>query len=109
MIIKTKELSGTALDWAVAQARGEYTFIANGQLEAMWTPNGYSPSTKWDQAASVINNHINTMERDCYAGWFARTQEGYESTGETVLIAVMRAYVTSWLGDSVDIPELYLK
>ena len=37
--------------------------------------------------------------------WIAVPQKGIESYGPTPLIAAMRCYVASVLGDTVDIPE----
>jgi hypothetical protein len=69
MKIRTNELSGRALDWAVAKLEG-YTLTSdgishlverNGKLTILGPcttgqniPCGYSPSTRWEQAGPII-------------------------------------------------------
>ena len=99
--MKTSELTGLALDWAVAKCEGAVG--ANDRLP--W----YHPSTNWAQAGPIIEREAIQLTPDEYTGtWSAyMTNEGepYDYTGPTPLIAAMRCYVASKLGDEVAIPN----
>ena len=101
--MKTSELSGAALDWAVAKAGG------TTHIELVWeTVRGkWSPSTNWAQGGAII-------EREGIAVWqfddvtwraIARYAVPDPVEGATPLVAAMRCYVISELGDDVEIPE----
>lgn len=114
--IKTSELQGTALDWAVAKCEGvikgdalDIGFILEG---------GYTPSADWAQGGPIIEREMISVSRE-----FSSFTKGYEwaawtpapirddaeafGYGSTPLIAAMRCYVASKLGDTVDIPEAF--
>ena len=102
--MKTAELTGAALDWAVQQCEG-----ARKDIDFVWwTDDHYSPSTDWAQGGPII-------ERECidlqYQGgeedvWAADVFDADNMLfGNTPLIAAMRGYVASKFGDTVDIPE----
>lgn len=109
--MKTAELTGAALDWAVAQAEGSVRLqydsreglIINNVLG--WIP--YRPSVAWQQGGPIIER-----EKICLC-WEPRLKEmeweagmyGGQGTGQTPLIAAMRCYVASKFGDEIDIPE----
>jgi hypothetical protein len=106
--MKTSELTGAALDWAVAKAEG-YTGVALESRTGEW----YTPSSDWAQGGPIIEREEITII--CWTNpgqWGARLWPeltGRESIvlqrGPTPLIAAMRCYVASKLGDTVDIPE----
>lgn len=102
--MKTSELSGVALDWAVAKCEGH----GIGVLDDPW----FAPSTNWAQGGKIIERErLCITPRDGY--WdclvhdrlFEDDGSDYYATGETPLIAAMRCYVASKLGNEVDIPE----
>jgi hypothetical protein len=93
--IKTSELIGEALDYAVLLCVDQEINVHKAH---------YCPSTNWQQGGEIIEREIKTLERE-HGGWFARSQQGYTETGKTPLIAAMRCYVASKLGDSVEIPS----
>ena len=105
--MKTSELTGAALDWAVANCEG----VINGDaLDVGFILEGqYAPSIFWDQGGPIIEREAIQLTPDEYTGtWSAyMTNEGepYEGTGPTPLIAAMRCYVASKLGDNIEIPE----
>ena len=105
MRIKTSELTGAALDWAVAKCEGEEVRLIKGQLETLWTDNGYKPSTNWAQGGPIIERE-ELSRLSCYNHneWGCLNGEVF-CEGPTPLIAAMRCYVASKLGDYIDIPE----
>ena len=113
--MKTSELTGAALDWAVAKCEGLLCFgyrtdgerfaveLSDGEVE------GFMPSTNWVQGGAIIERegiglvspHDDINEWEAYHP----TQVHDEYYGATPLIAAMRCYVASKLGDEVQIPE----
>lgn len=125
MNIKTSELTGAALDWAVAKCEGYIaTFKPDGVVYAHpisgeWHHNGnWSPSTKWVQGGPIIEREGISVRLWIDQGWCATNErEGDECDGDdyvgvsgpTSLVAAMRCYVASKLGFEVDVPEELLK
>ena len=104
--MKTSELSGAALDWAVAKCEGEEVRLEKGQLEALWTDNGYKPSTYWAQGGPIIEREKIGFSYDTERmGWSAFFYDGDDVFGGTPLIAAMRCYVASKLGEEVEVPN----
>ena len=108
MKIKTSELSGAALDWAVAKAEGGDSVAAcyyenNTPLWLDEAPEPeWKPSTNWAQGGPIIEREkIGVFWREYY--WVAET-DGPEEQGETPLVAAMRCYVASKLGEEVEVP-----
>ena len=102
------ELTGAALDWAVAKCEDEEVYLVKGQLETRWTDNGWKPSTDWAQGGPIIEREELSRLR-CYGTnqWECLNGE-IVCEGATPLIAAMRCYVASKLGENIDIPdELY--
>jgi len=105
MKIKTSELTGPALDWAVAKCEGNEITIRKGYL---WIPTECY-STDWSQGGPIIEREgINLRRSFDEDGWTAsvwRNNTTIFEHGETALIAALRCYVASKLGDEVEIPE----
>jgi hypothetical protein len=114
MKIKTSELAGASLNWAVAKCEGGVNIDASGLPwlpdespneygEAVW----FKPSTNWAQGGPIIERE--RIEIASYGDqWQAVAHLESESIyerGETPLIAAMRCYVASKLGDEVEIPQ----
>ena len=98
MKVKTSELTGPALDWAVAKCENNWTFEPDG-LD--------SYSTDWAQGGPIIERE--KLDVFCSGNvWDASTGDRHPNvikTGTTPLIAAMRCYVASKLGDEIEIPE----
>ena len=99
--MKTSELTGKALNWAVGKAEG---------LDGWLAPVNYCG--KWEHGGPIIEREgIGLDQYADYPRWQAFTpapeqQSGQAvCTGPTPLIAAMRCYVASKLGDDVDVPE----
>ena len=101
--MKTKELHGAALDWAVDKSLNLNTpYNSWGQL-------GKVPaySTDWSQGGPIIERE--KIECDTYRyGWRAARYVSTAPTygyGPTILIAAMRSYVASKMGEEINIPS----
>jgi len=122
--MKTKELVGTQLDWAVARAEGllekqgantmPAVTLEGLRLMITMKDEPYAPSWDWGQGGPIVEGECMSLEYLPGAGdggadvWVATRIEGSsvsEEQGQTPLIAAMRCYVAAVLGDEVDIPE----
>ncbi len=123
--MKTSELTGAALDWAVAKCEGHGVFIKHAPVQVMYTPQGkrswyiYTPSTNWAQGGPIIEREGITLSRNeqkSFVGqqpWdsyriehlFMDEYEHEYQHGTTPLIAAMRCYVASKLGDDIELPK----
>jgi len=100
----TYDLVGHALDWAVVKAlTWSQAFIKLNYQ------NGFHPSTNWAQGGVIIERECISIEHKTGTDWWVATRiEGSavsEEYGRTPLVAAMRCYVASKLGDTVDIPD----
>ena len=107
MKIKTSELSGAALDWAVAKCEYPEQSI-NTALGFPYLVFGrFNPSTDWAQGGPIIEREgilfARTNDGEMYRAWIVRRNAS--AIGPAHLIAAMRCYVASKLGDEVEIPE----
>ena len=107
--MKTRELTGAALDWAVDMAAGNVR--PDGGLYAGLAPG--KASTDWAQGGPIIEREkIEITPWGTKGEWRAR--DFYEPSpgvpcaeqyGPTPLIAAMRCYVASKLGDEIEISK----
>jgi hypothetical protein len=107
MKIKTNELTGAALDWAVAKCEGMLAepWLWGDEQEVLMR---YKFSTNWSQGGPIIERewidlhcvNDSLWEAECPAPGGLAMQNG-----PTPLIAAMRCRVASKLGDEVDVPE----
>ena len=105
--MKTSELTGAALDWAVQQCEG-----ARKDIDFVWwTDDHYTPSTDWAQGGPIIEREgISVMYRPGVR-MIANINGQYEQTighmhkGNIGLLVAMRCYVASKLGDDIDLPK----
>ena len=98
--IKTSELTGAALDWAVTKCE-----LPEGWPMIMGDLTDYS--TDWSLAGPIIEEEGITLEHwKCTGHWQAANELITKVTnGPTPIIAAMRCYVASKLGDEVEVPE----
>ena len=129
MKIKTADLIGPALDWAVGTAlklpvevcqifqygrpNGKH-YISIGETDRDGAEVDFEPSEEWSQGGPIIEQEC--MDILCLAGgddgWQADKYLHTEQVimfGPTPLIAALRCFVASRLGDEVNIPEELLK
>ena len=122
--MKTSELTRAALNWAVAKCEGHedkqrlVRFAQNTPLivfiptastddgKGGWYANF---STDWAQGGPIIDREGVCFEFDVeselFTAYFPTKQGSAEGVGETHLIAAMRCYVASKLGNEVDVPK----
>ena len=121
--MKTSELTGAALDWAVAKAAGKADIkifaphrpTDRGWIEVRFNPEPkaatarFDPSQNWEQGGPIIEREeIGFAKYGPNGTWKAvigETPRGAPHYGPTPLIAAMRCLVASKLGDEVEIPE----
>jgi len=114
MKVKTSELSGAQLDWAVAHIQG----YAEGPNGSFWITEDdcvdFKPSTDWAQGGPIIEREKinvrfitpNASTPPCWAYISMESDDfNVEEWGDTPLVAAMRCYVASKLGDEVEIPK----
>ena len=104
--MKTSELTGVALDWAVAMCEGiDHDTAAMNIM--FGDDNGWflAFSTDWAQGGPIIEREEICMLAPVRGLWRSINM-GRTQYGPTPLIAAMRCYVASKLGDEVDVPEL---
>jgi hypothetical protein len=134
MKIKTAELTGAALNWAVAMCEGwQYTTARDHTGNYPWlvkvgrdmNPKHYHPSTHWGIGGPIIEREsiFVLREQSGFKGrrlWAATSGANkavglnddsiklYRDAfyfGSTPLVAAMRCYVASKKGEEVDVPE----
>jgi hypothetical protein len=107
--MKTIELTGAALDWAVAKCEGFDPETLNTKTGVVYSLRYgvYTPSTDPAQAYPIIVREKIATDPDADDGqWAASTIDApCYWVGPTLLVAAMRCYVASKLGDTVDVPE----
>jgi hypothetical protein len=124
--VKTNELLGAALDRAVAaalnQQYGEDRVIKVCRHEAT-TPawierenapgsapyyHRFGPSTDWKQGGPIIERErLNILDQggEFTAHYSRGPRVAQRWSGPTPLIAAMRCFVASRMGDEIDVPE----
>lgn len=131
--VKVSELTDAALDWAVAKCEGftleyeadrrDYWINRTNHAAQFFPPFGYLmdvfyPSTDWSQGGPIIEREMIQLTPKCMVnplhGWVAAYRSFDEDDdvyalhrmrGKTALIAAMRCYVASKLGDEVNVPK----
>lgn len=130
MKIKTNQLTGAALDWAVAEAGGVPIYRRGVTMTRMDMDGQHywQPSTDWSQGGPIIERE--RIELKCWdrtwgvekGTWVAEVLHedkryggvmSSEGQGPTILLAAMRCYVASKLCDQftneVDVPDELVK
>ena len=117
MKVKTSELTGHALDWAVAKCEGEKPELNRGEI-VTWKTIAFeeyrlvwNPSSNWMQGGAIIEREGIDVLKDGAHWTSLKTATAHHwhirKSGSTPLIATMRCYVTSKLGDEVEIPDAF--
>ena len=101
MEIKTSELAGAALDWAVAKCEGiQDSEFVRTHMDA------WPYSTDWSQGGPIIEREkIGVWWDGVWHAKYDGCRPDQVQDAHTPLIAAMRCYVASKLGDEVEIPN----
>lgn len=119
MKIKVSEATPLQLNWLVAKAEGYSGW--DGECFTRYSDNypgafflkDYHPSTNWLRGGPIIEQealHLYPYGKDWYASEVSLLDSSdgfgpYVYQGNTPLIAAMRCYVASKLGDEVKVPK----
>jgi hypothetical protein len=118
MKVKTSNLTGSALNWAVAKAEG-LRVNDDGSMKYWKYFPGYGDddfdipayTTDWSQGGPLIEReHISTTQDHsglwlAYIGWNYADSKDHMQADRSLLVAAMRCFVVSKLGDEVDVPK----
>jgi len=126
--VKVSEADGMVLDWLVAKCEGvvvvhrQWAYKTSRLLTKRSVDLGggevfYEPSSNWSQGGPIIEreeidpcNYTSRRVSKVAALWLAtKGVYDFKMMGPTPLIAAMRCYVASKLGEVVDVPEELLK
>lgn len=114
---RTAELVCAQLNWAVAVADGQKPvwFTHNRPEHTVRINNKpFNPDSDWKDGGPIIERErIELQLHACSEGWWAGIRQplsknksgGTIATGPIPLIAAMRAFVASKLGEEVEVPE----
>lgn len=109
MKIKTSELTGAALDWAVAEAHYQESPPLKSWVLVLHKhgEETHPYSTAWDWGGPLIEREGIRLHRSVTGQWWAGSEAEPQRPieGPTPLVAAMRCFVASQLGDEVEIPE----
>ena len=126
MKAKTADLIDAPLDWAVAECLGAtriQLYEYNGRrMIRVSLPEGihapWEPSRYWGQGGPIVEREKIATDAEMGDVWRARMEytnddslrpQWSEEDGPTPLIAAMRCFVASRLGDEVDVPDELIK
>ena len=115
------ELDGIALDYAVALVEGGHSLKNDGitwwvtmeglsrVLSQGWGSIGYQPSKEWAQGGPIIEREGINVYQMQDGTWQANLDYGVTDEaichGPTPLVAAVRCYVASKLGNSIKVPK----
>ena len=108
--MKTSELIGPALDWAVAKCEGHTLNQAFLTGHHCYPSGLWEPSCDWAQGGPIIERERVFPQENWGPGhdggraFYCINSKVYY-VGPTPLIAAMRCYVASKLGDEIELPE----
>ena len=118
MKVQTSEATGLVLDWLVIYiqtyaATGGNPILTEDMMRKAVANGMASPSTDWAQGGPIIEregispafNPSMIYERDARWKAFDCSTDGGHQFGPTPLVAAMRCYVASRLGEEVEVPD----
>jgi hypothetical protein len=89
-------------DWRSLAGR---TWLTARSLDAQWYAAPFGFSRDWKLGGPLIERERIKLSIDVMGTWMAGIGDKWNSGAETPLIAAMRAFVASRLGDEIEIPE----
>ncbi|AXQ48937.1 MULTISPECIES: DUF2591 domain-containing protein [Pseudomonas] len=121
--VKTADLAGEALGWAIGKAEGldlqlappgyngvPWRVFARYQGEAIVHTKRFNPWEDWAVGGPLIEKrmvslHCPQSTDDVWAGWVITDKGEFCQAGDSALIAASRAIVAAKLGDTVQVPK----
>lgn len=110
MKVQVNELRDTPLAWAVAKIL-QLKIDDTEKSVLFYEGEPFMPDVYWHQGGPIIEQEEIFLAKSILGGWTASiytNDGGVRCTlhgGETPLIAAMRCYVASKLGDEFDVPD----
>ena len=117
MKIKTQDMTGPALDWAVAKCEGHYLPPMDEYKDAWLSARRFSED--WSQGGPIIEREGISVA--FVLGWVSHPMGPWRAVPRLIetynyytpgaaqchapLVAAMRCYVASKMGDEVEIPD----
>lgn len=120
MKVKTSEMEGMVLDWAVRTCQGWrnlhwHTYRGaepQQKVLAMWHNRDWNElanmPVEWDDAGPIIERERLCVldQGGCFSAHYSRGKTVAQRwNGPTILIAAMRCYVASKMGEEVEVPD----
>lgn len=109
--VKTDELIGPALDWAVCKACCGVEIIVTADYSSDWAQGG-PLIDEYEICIICLSTCDPTIERLGGGDWSAKTRESdhdYSRLSPTPLVAACRAILRAKFGDTVSVPKELMK
>lgn len=120
--VKTADLAGEALGWAVGTAEGLELILAPPEYGNPWRvfaryrasatehTKRFNPWEDWAVGGPLIEKrmvslHCPQSTDDVWAGWVITDKGEFCQAGDSALIAASRSIVAAKLGDTVQVPK----
>jgi len=121
-LVQVKDAEGSVLDWMVARCKGTpavrmfenskgFRVYENESMKMQGI--NFAPSTNWSQGGPIIEREKIELippkdedDNEWMAVWYkCEDAEAGIQVGTSPIIAAMRCYVSSVLGDEVEVPD----
>lgn len=99
--VKTADLIGKALDWAVCLAANGFSCLVTSDYSTDWAQGG--PLIE-EYRLEIVFSGSRSQGWECVKSWSYQEVDDTYPVGETHLIAACRAIVAAKLGNVVSVP-----
>lgn len=123
-VVKVSEATGPVLDWMVAKCDFDAPTVEGGVVHAAQDYMPFQPSAHWAHGGPIIEREITKLFKNVGGTYTAQIKreipirpedrgtslathyiDWLNVAGHTPLIAAMRCYVASKLGEEVEVPD----
>ena len=113
MKVKTSELTGAALNWAVASIEwpNDTGILEPDVMDKQYVNEVYPYDTDWSITGPLVDSHRISVKFELFAPdepWVAtidKKTRRITSFADTALKAILRCLIASKLGDEVEVPN----